>query len=42
MNKGKAHYIELVSDEEDDGDDEGIIQDSGEPSHIDVTEHVPL
>jgi hypothetical protein len=24
MGKGKVHYIEVVSDKEDDGDDEGI------------------
>jgi hypothetical protein len=34
MGKGKVHYIEVVSDEEDDGDDEGIGQNNGEPSHL--------
>jgi hypothetical protein len=32
MGKGKYHYIELVYDEEDDNDDEGIGKDSGQPS----------
>ena len=40
MGKGKVHYIEVVSDKEDDDDDEGIRQDSGEPLH--VIEHIPL
>jgi hypothetical protein len=31
MGKGKVHYIDVVFDEEDDYDDEGIGQDSGEP-----------
>jgi hypothetical protein len=31
LGKGQVHYIEVVSDEEDDGDDEGIGQDSSEP-----------
>jgi hypothetical protein len=38
MGKGKVHYIEVVSNEENDGDDEGI----GEPSHLDATEKEPL
>jgi hypothetical protein len=38
MGKGKFHYIEVVSDEEDDGDDEGIGQKNGEPSHLDTIE----
>jgi len=33
MGKGKVYYIEVVSNEEDDCDDEGIEQDNGEPSH---------
>jgi hypothetical protein len=32
MGKGKVHYIKVVSNEEDDGEEEGIGQDSGEPS----------
>jgi hypothetical protein len=42
MGKGKVHYIEVVFDEKDDGDDEGIGQDNGEPSHPDATEKAPL
>jgi hypothetical protein len=33
MGKGKSHYIEVVFDEEDGINDEGIGQESGEPSH---------
>jgi len=33
MGKGKFHYIEVVSNKEDDNDNESIRQDSGEPSH---------
>jgi hypothetical protein len=40
MGKGKVHYIEVVSDKEDDDDDEGIGQDSGEPSY--ALEQAPL
>jgi hypothetical protein len=40
MGKGKVHYIEVFSDKEDDGDEKGIGQDSGEPSQI--IEQVPL
>jgi len=32
MGKGKVHYIEVVYDKEDDDDDKGIGQDSGESS----------
>jgi hypothetical protein len=32
MGKGNVHYIEVVSDEEDDGHDKGIIHDNDEPS----------
>ena len=32
MGKGKVYYIEVVFEEEVDGDDEGIGKDSGEPS----------
>jgi hypothetical protein len=40
MGKGKVHYIEVVSDEEDDMDEEGIGQDNGDPSQ--TIEHAPL
>jgi hypothetical protein len=40
MGKGKFHYIEVVFDEEDDGDDEGIGQDNDEPSQ--TIEQAPL
>jgi hypothetical protein len=40
IRKGKVHYIEAVFDEEDDSDDEGIGQESGDSSHD--TEQVPL
>jgi hypothetical protein len=47
MGKGKVHYIELVSHEEDDGDDEIThLQDngqsSGEPPHLDTIDQAPL
>ena len=49
MGKGKVHYIEVLSDEEDDGEDEtthtqGNGQRSGEvePSHLEVTTETPL
>jgi hypothetical protein len=32
MGKVKVHYIEVVSDEEDDEEEEGVGLDSGEPS----------
>jgi hypothetical protein len=32
MGKVKVHYIEVVFDKEDDDDEEGIGQDSSEPS----------
>jgi hypothetical protein len=37
MGKGKVHYIEVVFNE-DDGDDEGIGHNNGEPSHLDAIE----
>jgi hypothetical protein len=40
MGIGKVHYIEVVSNDEDDDYDEGIKRDSGEPSH--ATEHEPF
>jgi hypothetical protein len=40
MGKGKIHYIEVVSDEEDDDNDEGIGHDRGDPSH--TTKQMPL
>jgi hypothetical protein len=40
MGRGKFHYIEVVSDEEDDGDDEGIGKDNDKPLH--ATKQVPL
>jgi hypothetical protein len=47
MGKGKLHYIEVLSYEEDDGDDKiAHLQDSGqgsgEPPHLDTTEKAPL
>jgi hypothetical protein len=47
MGKGKVHYIEVLSDEEEDGDDETThIQDSGqrsgEPPHLEITEEKSL
>jgi hypothetical protein len=33
MGKSKFHYIEVVSNKEDDNDNEGIRQDNGKPSH---------
>jgi hypothetical protein len=45
MGKGKVHYIEVLSDEEDDGEDESSShRDSGqssgevEPPHLDYRE----
>ena len=47
MGKGKVHYIEVISDEEDEGDeeksnnrDEG--QNSGEAPHLEIPKHAPL
>jgi hypothetical protein len=42
MRKGKFHYIEVVSNEENDGDDEGIRQENGHPSHLDSIDKEPL
>jgi hypothetical protein len=49
MGKGKVHYIEVLSDEEDDGEDETThTQDSGqssgevEPPHLEVPEETKL
>jgi hypothetical protein len=46
MGRGKVHYIEVLSDEED-GDDEtthlhDIGQRSGEPPHLEITEQAPF
>jgi hypothetical protein len=47
MGKGKVHYIEVIFDKEDDGDDEIThLQDSekgsSEKPHLDTIEHTPL
>jgi hypothetical protein len=40
MGKSKVHYIEVVSNEDD--DDEGTGQDNGQPSHLNAIDNAPL
>jgi hypothetical protein len=40
MGKGKVHYIEVVSNKYDDGEEEGVGKDSGETFYS--IEHAPL
>jgi hypothetical protein len=47
MGKGKVHYIEVLSDEEDEGQEENLYspyegKNNGETLHLEITEHAQL